>query len=140
MGYVDRRKQNRSKDNFRIPKIILFALLGLEIVLGVVLFMSLVGKGMLPDQAWGLYIGVLAALIALGFISVIRKWSTIVMLIISGIICAALGFGLSFSNSFVKSIEKVTDQGQKTISTMQIAVLKSSDIESIESLSGEQVG
>lgn len=140
MGYVERKNQRRSKGTFKIPKIILFALLGLEIVLGVILFMSLVGKGMLPDQAWGLYIGVLAALIALGFISVIRKWSTVVMMIISGIVCAALAFGLSFSGSLMESIKKVTDQGQKTISTMQIAVLKSSDIESIEALSGEQVG
>lgn len=141
MGYVDRRRRQKlSKNTFKIPKIILIILIGIEIVLGVILFTSLVGKGMLPDQAWMLYIGVLAALIALGFISMIRKWSTVVMMIITGIVCAALAFGINFSGSLIKSVKEVVTQGQSTISTMQIAVLNSSDIESIEELSGEQVG
>ena len=69
MGYAEKRRQKKSGNNYRVPKGILFALLALEIVLAVVLFVSLVGKGMLPNQAWGLYIGLLAGIIALGFIS-----------------------------------------------------------------------
>ena len=141
MGYSDKiRKKRSSGRNFRVPRGILIALVCLEIVLAVVLFLSLVGKGMLPNQAWGLYIGILASLVALGFISLIRKWSTVVMMAVTGAVCAALAFGLSFSGSVINSIKKVTNQGQSTVSTMQVAVLKSSDIESIEQLTGEQVG
>jgi len=140
MGYAEKRRQKKSGNNYRVPKGILFALLALEIVLAVVLFVSLVGKGMLPNQAWGLYIGLLAGIIALGFISMIRKWSTIVMLIITGLVCAGLIFSMGFSGAVINSIKKITNQGQATISTMHVAVLKSSDIESIEQLKGEQVG
>ncbi len=140
MGYAEKRKQKRSKGSFRIPKGILIALLILEIVLAIVLFITLSGKGILPAEASGLYIGVLAGLIALGFISMIRKWSTVVMMIISGIICAGLIFFLNFSGTIINSIKKVTSEGQSTVSTMQVAVLKTSSIQSIEELAGEQVG
>lgn len=140
MGYADKRKQKKSKSSFRVPKGILFALLALEIILAVVLFISLVGKGMLPNRAWGLYIGLLAGIIALGFISMIRKWSTVVMLIITALMCAGLIFFMNFSGAVVNSIKRITNQGQTTVSTMHVAVLKSSDIKTVEQLSGEQVG
>ena len=141
MGYADKlREKRQQKGRYRVPKGILYALLALEIVLAVVLFVSLVNKGILPTKAWGLYIGMLAGIIALGFISMIRKWSTIVMLIITALVCAGLIFSLNFSGAVMKSIRKVTGHGQTTVSTMQVAVLKSSDIESIEQLAGEQIG
>ena len=141
MGYSDKIKQKRSsRKSFKVPRAVLIALVCLEIVLAIILFLSLAGKGILPDQAWGLYAGVLAGLIALGFISLIRKWSTVVMLFITGAVCATLIFSMNFSGAIINSVKKVTSQGQATVSTMHVAVLKSSDIESIEQLKGEQVG
>lgn len=127
----------RRKGTFKVPRIILIISTIVMAVLAVVVFAMLSNKGLLSGKYWGLYAGVTAAVTALGFIALIRKWSTVVMIIITALISAFMVYTMNFSGSLFNSIKKIT--GKTSVSTMQVAVLKSSNIESITELSGERI-
>ena len=121
-----------------------FILLGLMALLAVATVLILIGttgKGMFPPHFTGLIIGVVAAILAVSIISMMRKWSNIVMIIITAAASAAALWGANITGTVNKTVDVITAKERDiNVSEMKVAVLKDSSYNSLSDLDNKAIG
>ena len=121
-----------------------FILLGLMALLAVPTVITLVGtagKGMLPGHVTGIIIGVVAAILAVSVISMMRKWSNIVMIVITAAAAAVALFGASVTGTLNKTVDTITAKERNiNVSEMKVAVLKDAPYSSLSDLDSKAIG
>ncbi len=126
------------KRNSKGLKIALWVLVAIEAVLTILLLMTVLNKNMFPITYIAIFLGVIAGIIVLDFIAMRRKWSSIVMVIISIVVSLGLGYLVNFTGAATNTLNKITGDNQN-VSTIQVAVLKSENINSVEELAGKHL-
>ena len=109
------------------------------IALAFIFFFMMNGQQIFPFKYLPFYIIGFAGITALSMLAFKNKWGSVVMLLITAIVSGALVYGINFSDKVGKLINRVSAEETVNITTMQVAVLKDSSIQSIEDLTGERL-
>ena len=128
--------RKRTKKRSRVLNFILLGLMALLAAMTAIVTATTTSKGLAPTIYMIVMISVVGAILILSVISMRRKWSNIVMIIISGIACCGMVYAAMFTGEFIKTIDKVTGKSGD-VTTIKVAVLKDSSYDSIEDLKGK---
>ena len=132
------RSRLSRRSNSKGLKITLWILIAVEAVLTGFLLNTIIGKNMLPIKYTAIFIGVIAGIIVLDLIAMKKKWSSIVMIIVSVIVSLGLAYLVNFTGAATSTLNKITGNNQN-VSTIQVAVLKTSNTDNIEGLAGRSI-
>ena len=135
MNYINRR----SGRNNTALMVILAIVTGVMIALAFIFYFMMDEQKIFPFKYLPFYIIAFAGITALSMLAIKKKWASIVMLIVTSLVSGALVYGINFSDQVGKLINKVSTEETVNISTMQVAVLKESSIQSIDDLAGERL-
>ena len=131
--------RHRSGGNYSALKIILAIVTGVMIALAFIFFFMMNEQKIFPFKYLTFYIIAFAGITALSILAFKKKWASIVMLIVTSLVSGALVYGINFSDQVGKLINRISTEETVNVSTMQIAVLKESSIQSVEDLTGERL-
>lgn len=131
--------RHRSGGNYSALKIILAIVTGVMIALAFIFFFMMNEQKIFPFKYLPFYIIAFAGITALSILAFKKKWASIVMLIVTSLVSGALVYGINFSDQVGKLINRISTEETVNVSTMQIAVLKESSIQSVEDLTGERL-
>lgn len=126
----------RTKKRSRILNFVLLGLMALLASMTAIVMATTVGRGMTPTVYMIVIISIVGAILIVSVFAMKRKWSNIVMIIISGIACCVMIYAAMFTGEFIKTIDKVTGKAGD-VTTMKVAVLKDAPYDSIEDLEGK---
>ena len=113
------RSRLSRRSNSKGLKITLWILIAVEAVLTGFLLNTIIGKNMLPIKYTAIFIGVIAGIIVLDLIAMKKKWSSIVMIIVSVIVSLGLAYLVNFTGAATSTLNKITGNNQN-VSTIQI--------------------
>ena len=130
---------SRSGGNNATLKIILAIVTGAMIALAFIFYFMMDEQKIFPFKYLPFYIIAFAGITALSMLAFKKKWASIVMLIVTSLVSGALVYGINFSDQVGKLINKISTEETVNVSTMQIAVLNESSIQSVEDLTGERL-
>jgi LCP family protein required for cell wall assembly len=134
---MNKAKKKRSK----VLNAILIGLIVLLGVMTVILLVNGAGKGLIPMNYTGIIAIVSAAIIVLSIIALRRKWSNIVMIIISAVASAIAILGTGVTGAVTHSVEEITKPERSiNVSEMKVAVLKDSPLQTISDLKDKSLG
>lgn len=120
---------------------VLLGLMALLAVLTVMGLLATAGKGLLPGNYLGIIIGIVAAILVVSVISLFRKWSNIVMIVITAAASALALYGVLFASSMNKTVDTITAKEREVnVSEMKVAVLKDSPYSTLSDLDSKAVG
>ena len=120
---------------------ILLGLMALLAVATVIALISTAGKGMLPGHYTGIIIGVVAAILVVSVIAMCRKWSNIVMIVITALAAAAALFAANFTGKVSNTVEVITAKERDiNVSEMKVAVLKAAPYNNLSDLDNKAIG
>ena len=131
--------RRRSRGSYSALKVILAIVTGVMIALAFVFYFMMDRQQIFPFKYLPFYIIAFAGITALSMLAFKKLWASIVMLIATALVAGSLVYGINFSDQVGKLIGKVSAEETVNISTMQVAVLKDSSIQSIEDLTGERL-
>lgn len=134
---MNKAKKKRSK----VLNAILIGLIVLLGVMTVILLVNGAGKGLIPMNYTGIIAIVSAAIIVLSIIALRRKWSNIVMIVISAVASAIAILGTGVTGAVTHSVEEITKPERSiNVSEMKVAVLKDSPLQTISDLKDKSLG
>ena len=128
-----------SGGNYSALKIILAIVTGAMIALAFIFYFMMDEQKIFPFKYLPFFIIAFAGITALSMLAFKKKWASIVMLIVTALVSGALVYGINFSDQVGKLINRVSAEETVNVSTMQIAVLKESSIQSVHDLTGERL-
>lgn len=99
----------KNKKRSKVLGFVLLGLMALLVAMTAIVLAGTAGKGMLPTSYIIIILAVVGAIIVVSLFALKRKWSNIVMIIISGAACAVMIYGALFTGEFNKTIDKITD-------------------------------
>ena len=119
---------------------VLLGLMALLAVLTVIGLISTAGKGLLPGHYLGIIIGVVVAILAVSVIAMMRKWSNIVMIVITAAASALALYGVLFASSVNRTVDIITAKEREVnVSEMKVAVLKDSPYNTLSDLANKAI-
>lgn len=126
----------RTKKRSRILNFVLLGLMALLAAMTAIVIATTAGRGMMPTGYIITILIIVGAILIVSIFAMKRKWSNIVMIIISGIACCVMIYAAMFTGEFIKTIDKVTGKASD-VTTIKVAVLKDSRYDSLEDLEGK---
>ena len=130
-----------SSKNKKRSKVLNFVLLGLMALLAAmtaIVIAATAGRGMTPTGYTIAILIIVGAILIVSIFAMKRKWSNIVMIVISGIASCVMIYGAMFTGEFNKTIDKITGKTDN-ITQIKVAVLKDSSYNSLDDLSGKRI-
>ena len=120
---------------------VLIALMGLLSVFTALVVIGGSNKGFLPGKYIVIILCIVGAILIVSIISMRRKWSNIVMIVISAAASAVMIYGLMFTISLYHTVDTITDEKREVnVSEMKVAVLKDSPYNSMSDLDNKAIG
>ena len=124
-----------------VLNIILLGLMALLAVATVVALVSTAGKGLLPGNYTGIIIGIVVAILVVSVIAMLRKWSNIVMIVITALAAAAALMAAGFAGKVNRTVDIITAKERDiNVSEMKVAVLKDAPYNSLSDLESKAIG